>query len=83
MPRKPLLNECQSLFAAPVGRLPLSKYFLHVLHRCVPGFGPFAINVALVVAAAIFIERPTQPTITIAVSGELQRGQAGSRNVSK
>jgi hypothetical protein len=56
MPRKPLLNECQSLFAAPVGRLPLSKYFLHVLHRCVPGFGPFAINVALVVAAAIFIE---------------------------
>jgi hypothetical protein len=60
-----------------------SKYFLHALHRCVPSFGPFVINVAFVVAHAMFIERPTQPTITIAVSGELQKRQGGSCNVSK
>jgi hypothetical protein len=49
-----------------------SKYFLHALHRYFPSVVLFGINVAFVVVHAMLIERPTQPTITYAVSAELQ-----------
>jgi hypothetical protein len=49
-----------------------------VLQRSFPSVALFVINVAFVVVQAMLIERPTAPTITKAVSDNLQKEHGGS-----
>jgi len=60
-----------------------SKYFLHARHQYFPSVVLFGISTAFVVVQAMLIERPTQPTITYAMSSEPQKVQGGIGIVSK